>query len=861
MLGPLRRVVPNFIRRSYVLKFGITLLVIGLVVGGIGILGTDYISKEASDRVKDDLTSEAVQKADGFESWHDRNELVLNTLANRVRFTTDREVGDLLSDQLDSIAPDGERALLVELEDRVVADSTGTFANTSLDSLPSEFVFEEVSSGSVSGTTILGATNADGERVLAYASPVRGTDRALVYFANLEGYARKLVEDGDAPAYVFDANADLGSNTIIYDSTGNEFGSSYGSENVVDAVGSLKDGTASDAPYQTISAGDAGRFPPLETSLPNTSGQYVPSYANVEGTPYGVVVHTPNSEAFGFVNTIRQSGFIAAIVAVLGVGIIGALLGRSTATSIDRLRRKSEEMERGNLEVDFESSRVDNIGQLYDGMANMRNALRNQIVEAREARQEAEQARERAEETSQHLQAKANEYRDAMQAVAAGDLSRRLTPSERNEAMEEIATEFNSMMDEIETTVAQLKQFANEVAASSQQVTASAEEVRAASKNVTESIQQISDGADKQDETLQSVSGEMSGLSTTVEEIASLSNEVADISEQTAETGRRGSEAAQEAIEGMNQIESESQQAVEQIERLDEEMAQIDELIDFVTDVANQTNRLALNANIEASRASSGDGDGGFGAVANEIKELAAETKDATENMEESIERVQTQADAAVDSVTTTGDLIEENVEPIRSAVEALDEIAEYAEETNTGVQEISAATEQQAASTQEVVAMVDEAASIAENTSLASENVAAAAEQQTSAMTEVSNSASELSGQASRLSEKLDRFTTSDADGNLEGAELTAAVDDGGEGEADAFDAEFEDGFDDDLGESEFGDGFEDVDLEPAGETDVTESGDGEETGDDGSDDGGGLGGNDPATFGDADDGNETED
>jgi methyl-accepting chemotaxis protein len=848
MLGPLRRLVPDFIRRSYVLKFGITLLIIGLVVGGVGILGTDLVRGEARDQVNEDLTTLAQQEASSFESWNGRNEVVANNLASSLQNVPGSQLPDFLRNQIDSAnaTPGGERLLVVDLDPAgsvIYGDSDGELDAQNLSDVSGDpFWATRLSElGSLSGTRAVGTVGDDetGTRLSVYATPIPDRDRVLVYFVDLTTYSSALRAEGGRVTYVVDATQGGGqSSTVVYDSTGRAFFESYGNLNVLDGIRRLKAGTHEDG-TQVVTSGDATRFPPLATSTGDeAAGQYIPSYASVEGTPFGVVVHTPQSQALGFVNNVQQYGFIAALGAVLGVGIIGALVGRSTAASIDRLRRKSEEMERGNLDVDFETDRIDNIGQLYDGMESMRDALRNQIVEAREARQEAEQARERAEETSEHLQAKANEYRDAMQAVADGDLSRRLDPSERNEAMREIAVEFNSMIGEIETTVAQLKEFATEVASSSEEVTASAEEVRAASQNVTESIQQISDGADRQDEALQSVSGEMSGLSTTVEEIASLSNEVADISERTAETSQRGSEAAQAAVEGMNQIESESRRAVEQIERLDEEMDQIDELIEFVTDVANQTNRLALNANIEASRASSGDGDGGFGAVANEIKELAAETKEATEDMEDSIDRVQTQADEAVETVTTTGDLIEENVEPIRSAVEALDEIAEYAEETNTGVQEISAATEQQAASTQEAVAMVDEAAAIAERTSLASENVAAAAEQQTGAMTEVSNSASELSGQASQLSEKLDRFTTGDTDASLDGAELSANVGDAaGEDVDDGFDAEFGDDLGADI-DTDFEDGFEDVDLEPA---------------DGGDDDGdGGLGGNDPATFGD---------
>lgn len=93
----------------------------------------------------------------------------------------------------------------------------------------------------------------------------------------------------------------------------------------------------------------------------------------------------------------------------------------------------------------------------------------------------------------------------------------------------------------------------------------------------------------------------------------------------------------------MNEIEAESDQAITEIERLEAEMGQIDELLEFISEVAEQTNMLALNANIEASRSSSTDD--GFAVVADEVKELANETKLAAERIEERLDRIQAQTE------------------------------------------------------------------------------------------------------------------------------------------------------------------------------------------------------------------------
>jgi methyl-accepting chemotaxis protein len=777
MLGPLRRLIPDVIRRSYVLKFGITLLVLGLTVGAIGFLATDQIQTEVRQGVNEDLTSVADQEAEAFRNWHERNKLVTRYVANSesaqqgTSATMQGEINDLIDDpestpdvQAIHFVDTSREKVLASSDDRVLITDANKTYDQGLENVSRPWATQIREEGIEPGeTAIVGPYDIGDDETprLAYVRTVENRpQRAIVYVVDVSQYQSGTGNNEGTVTYVLDVGtADEPNRRVLFDSSGEENLQDY-PESYFGIVDNLR--TGGDRPVRTLQPTGI-----LATSVPDeySDQDYVASYSRVEGTNFAVVVHTPRSEAYGFVDTVKSFGFLATLAGVLMIGLIGAILGRSTATAIDRLRKKSEEMEQGNLDVDFETERVDNIGRLYDGMANMRDALRRQITEAREAREEAELAREEAEQTSRHLQAKANEYRDVMQACAAGDLSKRMQPSQRNEAMGEIAQEFNAMIAELEQTVQQLKDFANEVATSSEEVTASAEEVRSASQQVTRSIQEISEGAERQNDSLQSVSREMSGLSTTVEEIASLSNEVADLAERTAKTGRRGREAAQEAIAGMNQIETESEEAVEQITDLEDEMNQIDELIEFITDVADQTNMLALNANIEAARSS--DSGEGFAVVANEVKELAEETKEAAEDIEQRLERIQGQTEDTVDSVKTTGTRIAENTESVRNAVEALDEIAGYAQETNTGVQEISAATEEQAASTEEVVAMVDEAATISERTSSEAENVAAAAEEQTTAMTEVSDSASELSQQASRLSEALDRFST-EAEGEV---------------------------------------------------------------------------------------------
>ncbi|MFO7307466.1 MAG: HAMP domain-containing methyl-accepting chemotaxis protein [Pseudomonadota bacterium] len=204
------------------------------------------------------------------------------------------------------------------------------------------------------------------------------------------------------------------------------------------------------------------------------------------------------------------------------------------------------------------------------------------------------------------------------------------------------------------------------------------------------------------------------------------------LSASIREIGQQVTNAAAIASEGAQQAGS----TVQVVRGLDESAQRIGEVIRLINDVAAQTNLLALNATIEAARA--GEAGKGFAVVAMEVKNLAAQTAKATEEIAAQINAVQ----------AATGDVVRA-IEGISETIARIDEISAT----------IASSVEEQGAATGEIARNVQQAAQGTQEVSANISDVTQAAADTGRVASEIVSAASELTDQAERLREEVDRF------------------------------------------------------------------------------------------------------
>ena len=390
--------------------------------------------------------------------------------------------------------------------------------------------------------------------------------------------------------------------------------------------------------------------------------------AKVNGTQHFIQVYVSSATGWKLVVLREQdevlAGAIQSSLKVLYAGLgmlllvcgLAFFIARSIARPISVLVEASSRVAGGNLTALPKERFVGEVGQLQQSLESMIGSLGDLISTSQTKTAEAEQQTQKA---AQALE----------QAREAGEKAEHA----RREGMLQAAGQLENIVRKIgEATV-----------------------------NLERSINVTNNGLVRQVSIISETASSMDEMSASITEVAKNAADASGSAQQGSKEAGSGKQNMAMVVKGINDVQNKAGHVQQSLDALGQQADSIGRVMGIILDIADQTNLLALNAAIEAARA--GEAGRGFAVVADEVRKLAEKTTQATQEVGQTVNGIQTGTPDSRHHMQEAESAIVRTISNVTEAEERLDDIATAIESTAGQLHFIASAAEQQAATSHSV--------------------------------------------------------------------------------------------------------------------------------------------------------------
>ena len=397
---------------------------------------------------------------------------------------------------------------------------------------------------------------------------------------------------------------------------------------------------------------------------------YAPIKVGKTSYPWSIAMVIPMDKVEAQANAFAKNSLIISAVSIVILLIILFILATLISKPILKTATYTAKVAEGDLDANLDIDQRDEIGHMAKSMRTMVAELKKTILKAEEETHKAEE-----------------ESAKAREATAEAEKARSKADIARAEGLLHAANRVERILERV-------------VSASEQMSVQSAA---------------MLEGSEKQGDRISSTATAMEEMNSTVLEIARNAADAAGESTEAQEKARDGASVVEKSKSALNQTVAEVNNLKTNMEELDKQASGTEAIIGVITDIADQTNLLALNAAIEAARA--GEAGRGFAVVADEVRKLAEKTMNATGEVSNSISAIQRVAGENIRSMETVYQRIEDANAFSERSGDVLKEIVTGAEESAIQIQSIATAAEEQSATSEEINTSVEEISRITAET------------------------------------------------------------------------------------------------------------------------------------------------
>ncbi|MDF2884709.1 MAG: methyl-accepting chemotaxis sensory transducer with Cache sensor [Clostridiaceae bacterium] len=348
---------------------------------------------------------------------------------------------------------------------------------------------------------------------------------------------------------------------------------------------------------------------------------------------------------------------------------------------------------------------------------------------------------------------------DYLVTMASGDFSNIVSENHFK-----IKDEIGTMLQAVDTMQKSIKAMLHSVTDNStkiddasQNLSSISVQMSSSSESVSIAIQEMTNGATSQAEDLVTITEALNGFSDNLGKITEAIKDVDTNSKGIMTLAGESSDQIFKLEQSITDTTNTFKNFETKIIDSGKNISKINEITDLINSISEQTNLLALNAAIEAARA--GEAGKGFSVVADEIRKLAEQSKDSSDNISKLITNINNQNKIMVNTTSEVNDDLGKQASVIGSTLNSFSNIIKAINEIIPKIENINHAALSINESKNDILAKVESTAAIAEETSAATEEISASSEEINSSSEEVSEAADNLTSMTNEMMVQVKKF------------------------------------------------------------------------------------------------------
>lgn len=346
---------------------------------------------------------------------------------------------------------------------------------------------------------------------------------------------------------------------------------------------------------------------------------------------------------------------------------------------------------------------------------------------------------------------------DYAKKIADGDLTVQKLSVKNKDEIGLLANTLNQMAENLRQVIKEFNSSASHVATSTHVLVKHVQQTNDASEEIAATMEELSAGVDTQVQTIEETSGTIQEMSNGIQQIATNAHNVSNTAVEATNSATKGNKSIQTAIHQMNEIKETVNGLSKVIEGLGERSREINHIIEIITEIADQTNLLSLNASIEAARA--GEHGKGFAVVADEVKKLAEQSSNSALQISQLINAIQVDMETAATSMNVATSEVNTGIGVVTDVGHSFEQLNDYIQDVSNKIHAVTEAVQQMSIGAEEIVESINHITTISETAAINSQDVSAKTEQQVELMSQINDSIHSLSAVTDNSREIISKF------------------------------------------------------------------------------------------------------